>query len=284
MEWIERLNSAMQYLEEHLTEEIDYEQVARVACCSSYHFQRMFTYMADLPLSEYLRRRRMSVAAAELQSGAKILDVALKYGYASPTAFNRAFQSVHGMAPSKVKNPGVTLKAFPPISFTITIKGAVEMNYRIEQKNAFRMVGVSQPMSREVEENFAKVPLLWQRVAQDGTLPRLLAQMDGQPQGVLGVCACNTEEDWRYVIGVASEQPAPEGMEEYQVGAFTWAIFTGQGECPAAIQQLEQRIVTEWLPTSGYEYANGPDVELYLSPDPGKAVFEVWVPVVKKQS
>ena len=114
MEWIERLNQAMDYIEKHITEEIDYERLAQVACCSTYHFQRMFAYMADVSLSEYIRRRRMSLAAEDLQGGAKkIIDVAYKYGYASPTAFNRAFQSVHGVAPSRVREEGVS-----PVSYT----------------------------------------------------------------------------------------------------------------------------------------------------------------------
>ena len=141
MEWIERLNDAISYIEEHLTEEIDYEQLGRIACCSSYHFQRMFTYMAGVPLSEYIRRRKMSLAAVDLQSNhMKIIDTAEKYGYQSPTAFNRAFQSVHGIAPSAVKSGGVAVKSFPPVSFKITVKGVEEMNYRIETKDAFRIV------------------------------------------------------------------------------------------------------------------------------------------------
>lgn len=155
MEWINRLNKTIRYMEEHLTEEIDYEQLAQIACCSPYHFQRMFAYMAEVPLSEYIRRRRMSLAAVDLQDKeAKIIDVAMKYGYTSPTAFNRAFQSVHGIAPSLIRERGTEIKSFPPISFTITIKGVEEMNYRIEQKEAFRIVGVSQPLYSEIEKNF----------------------------------------------------------------------------------------------------------------------------------
>lgn len=123
MEWIERLNKAINYIEEHITEEIDYDQTAAVACCSTYHFQRMFAYMANVSLSEYIRRRRMTRAAVDLQgSEEKIIDVALKYGYTSPTAFNRAFKSIHGVAPSLVKAGGVELRAYPPISFKIMIK------------------------------------------------------------------------------------------------------------------------------------------------------------------
>lgn len=174
MEWIEKLNEAITYMEEHLTDEIDYEQLGKIACCSSYHFQRMFAYMAGVPLSEYIRRRKMSLAAVDLQGkDMKIIDAAYKYGYSSPTAFNRAFQSVHGIAPSALKKEGISVKSFPPITFKITVKGV--------------------------------------------------------------------------------------------------------------IQELERRIVTEWLPTSGYEYGNAPDVEVYLNPDPENARFEVWIPVVKRQ-
>lgn len=284
MEWIERLNKAINYIEENIAKEIEYEQVAKIACCSTYHFQRMFAYMADVPLSEYIRRRRMSLAAVELQNDdKKIIDVALKYGYSSPTAFNRAFKSIHGVAPSVIKKGEITtLKAFPPISFKISIKGAEEMNYRIEKKEAFRIVGVSQPLHTELEKNFEIVPQMWQKVALDGTLQKLIPMMDSQPQGVLGISICNDLEEWKYFISVSSTKSIDNTLDEYTVPAFTWAIFSGEGQCPQAIQELEKRIVTEWLPTSGYEYDNGPDIELYLNPDPQNAKFEVWIPVVKK--
>lgn len=282
MEWIERLNSAIGYIEEHLTDEISYEQLGRIACCSAFHFQRMFTYMAGVPLSEYIRRRKMSLAAVDLQgSDAKIIDVAGKYGYSSPTAFNRAFQSIHGIAPSAVKNEGVSVKSFPPITFKITVKGVEEMEYRIETKEAFRIVGVSVPLQKDIEENFAVIPAKWQEVSTDGTLQKLVGMMNAQPAGVLGVSTCNDTEPWKYYIAVASSGDKG-GFEEYTVPAATWAIFAGKGT-NQSIQELERRIVTEWLPTSGYEYGNAPDIEVYINPDPQNAQYEVWIPVVKKQ-
>lgn len=283
MEWIERLNNSITYLEAHLTEEIDYEALARIACCSAYHYQRMFTYLAGMPLSEYIRRRRMSLAAVDLRSGAeKIVDIALKYGYASPTAFNRAFQRVHGVSPSAVRHGEASAKAYPPIHFKIIIQGVTEMEYRIEKREAFRIVGLSEKMSADLEENFKVVPQMWGRLASENMMPRLLGLMDGEPKGLLGVSVCCDSEDWRYFIAVTSGQPAPEGLDSFEVPAFTWAVFPGRGVCPAAIQELEKRVVTEWLPTSGYEYDNGPDLEVYLSPDPQNAEFEVWIPVVRK--
>ena len=281
MEWIERLNKAIGYIEEHLTEEIDYDRLGRIACCSSYHFQRMFTYMAGIPLSEYIRRRKMSLAAVDLQgSSMKIIDVAGKYGYSSPTAFNRAFQSVHGIAPSAVKNGGVSIKSFPPILFKITVKGVEEMNYRIETKDAFRIVGVSVPLDKDIEKNFTAIPPKLQEISANCTLQRLAGMMDTPPMGVLGVSTCNDEEPWRYYIAVSTSQPCND-LEEYLVPAAVWAVFPGEGT-NESIQELERRIVTEWLPTSGYEYGNAPDVEVYLNPDPGNAKYEVWIPVVKK--
>lgn len=283
MDWIDRMNEAIRYIEENLTDRIEYEKLGQIACCSAYHFQRMFAYIAGVPLSEYIRRRRMSLAAVDLQGGgAKIIDVAAKYGYSSPTAFNRAFQSVHGVSPSSVRAEGAALKSFPPLTIKIVVKGAEEMNYRIETRDAFRVVGRSRPMSREIEQNFVEVPLMWQEAVEDGTLERIIPLMDGQPRGILGVCACSDGEEWRYYIAAATSAEAGDGLEEYVVPAFTWAVFPGSGT-GKSIQELEKRVVTEWLPTSGYEFCDGPDVEVYFDPDPQDTAFEVWIPVRKRQ-
>lgn len=282
MEWMERWNQALQYLEAHLTEGFDERRLAQIACCSPYHFQRVFACLAGVPLGEYLRRRRMSRAAEDLQRGGeRVLDVALKYGYASPTAFNRAFRSVHGVAPSQAREPGVRLKSFPPISFRITVQGVEEMNYRIETKPAFRIVGIAATLKTDLEQNFAEVPGLWQKAAAEGLMPQLAAKMDSEPMGVLGVSITETAQTWRYWIAVSSTQPAQAPFEETVVPAGTWAIFSGEGT-GVSIQELERRAVTEWLPTSGYEYADAPDVEVYLSDDMEHARYEVWLPIRKK--
>ena len=283
MNWTERLNEAVAYIESHLTEDPDPEQLGRIAGCSAYHFQRMFLYLTDMTLTEYIRRRKMTLAAADLQGGdEKIIDVALKYGYTSPTAFNRAFQSVHGVAPSALRRDGVPVRSMSPLVFKISITGVEEMNYRIETKEAFRVVGVSCPLEKEVEKNFENIPRKWQEAKTDGTMEKLCTLMNSSPKGVLGVSVCgNTEEPWKYYIAVASSD-VDESLEEYEVPAATWAIFPGEGS-GRAIQDLEVRIVKEWLPSSGYEYASGPDIEVYLDDDPEHMHFEVWIPVTKKQ-
>lgn len=282
MEWLDRLNSTICYIEENLPGEIKLEEIARIACCSSYHYQRMFAYLADVPLSEYIRRRRMSRAAADLLGGdSKVIDIALRYSYDSPTAFNRAFKSVHGVAPSMVKKCGASLKAYPPISFKITVKGEVGMEYRIEKREAFRILGVTTPLAHEMDENVKTLPLFWQKAAVDGTIGKLCGLMDGPIMGLLGVSNCNATESWKYYIAVASGKPGEDGLEELLVPAATWAVFPGRG-ANTKISELEKRIVSEWLPSSGYEYGNAPDIEVYIDPNPEDGRYEIWIPVTKK--
>lgn len=289
MNWLNQLNEAINYIEDNLDGDIDYERVARIASCSSFHFQRMFSYMAGVPLAEYIRRRRMTKAAFDLQNGAaKVIDVALKYGYESPTAFNRAFQSVHGVSPSAAKNEGVSLKAYQPISFRITIKGETEVNYQIVSKEAFRIVGpkLSCHLSPENQEGFDVCTNFWAQQAQEGAIPKLANMMDNQNvPGILGVSV----GDWKnagefdYYIAASSSKPVPEGMAEYEVPAATWAIFECKGAIPNSIQTMQKRIITEWFPNSGYSYADAPDIEQYTDGDESSDDYTcyIWVPVKK---
>ncbi|WP_455544307.1 AraC family transcriptional regulator [Intestinibacter sp.] len=289
MEWLNRLNNSLDYIEEHIDDKIEYEELARIACCSVYHFQRMFSYMAEMPLSEYIRCRRLTKAAFDLQRGDKVIDVALRYGYDSPTAFNRAFQKFHNVSPSKAQKEGTYLIAHPPISFKITVKGVERMEYSIVKKGEMRIVGAKIRLSRgddgqmsegAMEENFKMVPEFWGTVGQDGRLGKIISMMDSKSKGVLGVSACMANvENWMYYIGVETDKDIVEGLEEYVIPATTWAIFKGRGAMPTAIQDIEKRIVTEWFPTSGYEYGDGPDIEFYLNQDPVNSEFEVWIPV-----
>ncbi len=285
MQWLERLNGAIAYIEEHLSDEIDYTQAAKIACCSTFHFQRMFSYIAGVPLSEYIRRRKMTQAAFLLQQNdTKVIDLALQFGYESPSAFNRAFAGIHGVSPSQARQRGISLRAYPRITFQLSIKGDVEMDYRIENMDAFTILGVKQRFPMNVEENFKTVPLFWQQTTQSGIIPQLLGQMDREPYGLLGVCTCMDGKDFDYYIAAASTKQAPSGMVSYEVPKGTWAVFPCVGAMPKAIQDLQQRIMTQWLPTSGYEYADAPDIEVYFEGDLQSPEYksEVWLPIVKK--
>jgi AraC family transcriptional regulator len=284
MEWLERLNRSVEYIEDNLEDKIDFGEAAKIACCSSFHFQRMFSYMAGVSLSEYIRRRRMTCAALKLQRGeAKVIDLALAYGYDSPTAFSRAFAVIHGLSPSAARQKGALLKAYPRLKFLITIKGDSEMNYKIERCEAFRIVGAMQHFDMTVEESLAKVPQFWAQVMSNGDFARVCELGNAEPCGVLGISTCMNGKDFDYYIACATDKAVPEGMSEFLVPACDWAIFECRGPMPEAIQQLQTRIVTEWLPVSGYEYADAPDIEVYtqgdtLSPDYRSAV---WLPVRK---
>ncbi|WP_304340684.1 AraC family transcriptional regulator [Metaclostridioides mangenotii] len=283
MEWLKKFNDALDYIEDNLKDEIEYEKAAKIACCSTYHFQRMFSYISGTPISEYIRRRRLTLAAFDLQEGDKVIDVAVRYGYESPTSFNRAFQNIHGISPSAAQKEGAYLKAFPRISFKITIKGEAEMDYRIVKKDEFKVVGFKEKLDKDVEVNFEVVPKMWADVAQNGKIAELVPLMNQEPMGVLGVSACmDNQENWEYFISVSTDKETPDGMYEYNVPAHTWAVFSEEGPMPTAIQNLEKRIVTEWLPTSGYEYGDAPDIEVYINADPQHSKFEVWVPIIKR--
>jgi AraC family transcriptional regulator len=282
MEWLNRMNTALEYMENNLDGDISFEKASQFALLSQYQFQRMFSYMAGMPLSVYLRQRRLTKAAFDLQNGDKVIDVSLRYGYDSPTAFNRAFQAVHGISPSVAQKPDVVLKAFPRVSFQIIIKGVTEMEYRIVKKEAFRIVGVRTQLTKDCEENYEFVPGFWSKTRESGIIEKLIGMINAEPMGMLGVITGNAvDEDTYYYIAVSTDKPVQDGMLEFTIPASEWAIFPGLGT-PSSIKELQKRIFTEWLPTSGYEWAKSPEVEVYFNDHPTEIKYEFWLPIVKK--
>lgn len=283
MNWLEQLNQSLVYLEDNLTGEISIDEASRIAHCSSYHYQRMFSYLADVSLGEYVRRRKMSLAGVDLQRGERVIDVALKYGYDSPTSFNRAFKSVHGFAPSKAKNPGTVLKSYPLLNFAIQIRGVTAMEYTIIDKESFKVAGPHLTLGKDMEENQKVIPKFWDEVTKDGRLAQLIPFIGTEMPGILGTSMMGEaeSEEWDYVVAVATDEKI-EGFSTYEIPAAKWAVFSGEGAMPDAIQELQKRIYTEWLPTSGYDYAELPDIEVYLNPDPANSKFQVWFPVKVK--
>ena len=281
MDWLNRMNDALAYIEDNLENEISALKAAQLAYLSEYHFQRMFSYIAGVPLAEYIRRRRLTKAALNLQNGSKVIDVAQRYGYESPTSFNRAFQAIHGITPSAARMQDTMLKAFPRISFKITIKGAAEMDYRIVEKEAFRAVGVRTHIGADIEENYKIISPFWEETVSSGGTKQIFGLMNTEPMGLLAVCVMNEHDNKGcYYICAATDKPVPSGMFEVNVPKHTWAIFSGSGH-PSSIGDLYKRVLTEWLPTSGYELAAMTDVEIYLNDDPVNMKYEVWMPVKK---
>lgn len=291
VEWLQKMNTAIGYIEANLDGEIDMNQVGKIAGCNIYQFQKVFAYMANTSLSEYIRRRRLTRSAFDLQgSDVKVIDVALRYGYDSPTSFTRAFSALHGITPSEAKKDGAAFVSYPPLTFQITVQGAYAMNYRIEAKEAFRVVGSRTqitPPSLEDNRALMEIPEFWGKFGASGGIGRLCSLMNTQIQGVLGVGIGDPEgsKGNYYYIAVASSLPAPEWMHELTVPASTWAIFESIGPNPTAIQNLQRQIYTQWLPNSGYEYnPYAPDIEVYSDGNQQASDYKcwVWLPIIKK--
>lgn len=271
MESLQAFNEAIAYIEAHLMEEIDPEAVARRAGCTYYTFSTMFAYLAGFTLSDYVRRRRLTRAAAMLRApGARVLDVALECGYQSPTAFARAFAVQHGISPREAMREGAKLTSFPAVSFQMTIKGAEKMEYRIEKKQAMRVIGRRWRVSTVGGENFRTIPQIWDGEMADGAWEKYEAFSGA----VVGACAGFGEMEFDYWIGKISEDAMPEGMEALDIAAAQWAIFPCTME---TLQQVTQRIFSQWLPGSGYELEPLPDLELYLEDG-----CEIWMPIRQK--
>lgn len=286
MEWLKNLSSAIGYIERNLAGEISYEEAAKIACCSTYYFQRMFSYVAGISLSEYIRRRRMTQAAFELQTtDSKVLDVALKYGYTSPTSFNRAFQSVHGISPISAKAQGSVLNAYPPIRFSVKIMGGDVMPYRVEEKEAMRIVGIRIPLTVDMEENQKNVPPFWEKTLKSSQFLKICNLSNQSPKGVLGITACQSPDEIYYYIATSTDKPVPKDMFEYEIPAATWVIFESNGHFKESIQNIFRRFLTEWLPFSGYAYAELPDIEVYpiSSERLQSGHSEVWIAVKKEK-
>ncbi len=285
MEWLKKLGKAIDYIEDNLDKEISYDEAARIACCSPYYFQRVFSYVSGVSLAEYIRRRKMTQAAFELQrADSRVIDVALKYGYSSPTSFNRAFQNVHGITPTAAKLGGNVLQAYPSIQFKIEITGGSAMAYRIVKKPPLRIVGIRIPLTSDMEENLRIVPEFWKALLQGKQFLEICRLSNGEPRGILGISVYKNPREIYYYIGVAVNSPAPAGMYGFEIPAATWVIFDNNGRFKEDVQSVFKRFYMEWLPFSGYQYAELPDIEVYpiCSGQPVNGHSEVWIAVVKE--
>lgn len=286
MEWLENLSNVIEYIESHLDKEISYDEIAKRACCSAYYFQRIFTYVAGITLSEYIRQRRMTQAGFDLQrTDMKVLDAALKYGYASPTSFNRAFQSVHGITPAAAKDIGSTLNAYPAIRFSINVTGGNAMTYHIEHKEAMSIVGVRTRLTENMKKNQENIPLFWSEILYSPMFQKIAGLGNTDPAGILGVSVYENPQDIFYYVAASTTRPAPKEMSEYQIPAATWVIFENEDSLKEDVQRVFQRFYTEWLPFSGYEYAGLPDIEVYpvCEEKPTAGHSEVWIAIQKKK-
>ncbi|MEU4129671.1 AraC family transcriptional regulator [Streptomyces wuyuanensis] len=286
---LERLNQAMECIEAHLVERtaepLDVAGLARTALTSEYHFRRMFSALAGMPLSDYVRRRRLTLAGAEVLAGERtLLDIAVRHGYGSGEAFARAFRAVHGVGPAEARRTGAALRSQPRMSFRVIVEGSSSMRYRIVEKGEFRVVGRK-----------ARVPLVHEGMNPDivafvrgvgrETLERMEALSDQEPRGIVSVSdnlddsrAEGTELD--YYHGVVTGAETPEDMTALTVTAGTWAVFEHAGRFPETLQHLWRDVFTQWFPSNPYRSRPGPEIlRTRLSPDATEAEAELWIPV-----
>ena len=285
MEWIDRMKSAIDAIEDSLTETIDIKRIASTAYLSPFHFQRIFLILTGMTVFDYVRKRRLTLAAHELAiSSVKVVDVALKYGYETPESFTKAFRKAHGITPSEARSSGVSLKAFPRISFQLSLKGDKDMDYKIVQKDRFHVTGKAIRVSTVDGNNGQVIANFWVESNGNGTSERVCALAPDKP--LLGVCMEMEDEAFTYLIAVETEEGGSTSQEfvTKEIPNSTWAVFTSIGPMPTAIQKVWERIYQEWFPATGYEHAGGPDLEVYLPGDIRSDDYrcEVWIPILKK--
>lgn len=290
MELLENMNGAMSYIEDNLMDEIDFKEAARIAMSSEFHFKRMFSFLSGVPLSEYIRRRRLTLAAFELNhSPIKIIDLALKYGYNSPDSFTRAFQSLHGITPTEARETGQTLKAYPRLTFQLTIQGGDVMNYRIEEKEAFRIVGLKKRVAIIFEGVNPEIAAMWASLNAE-LIEQLKSLSNVAPSGLISGSANFSEGrmeekgELDHYIGAATTLECPENLASLEVPASSWAVFEAIGPFPETLQQVWGRIYSEWFPSSSYEQLEGPEILWNENKDVTSPKFksEIWIPVSKK--
>ncbi|NUS44796.1 MAG: AraC family transcriptional regulator [Mycobacteriaceae bacterium] len=285
---ISALNRLVALVEEHLTEEFDVEAAARTLGTTEYHLRRMFSSLAGMPLSEYVRRRRMTIAAGDVVRGTDdLLSIAVRHGYGSTEAFGRAFRAVHGVRPSDVRRDGGPLRTQPQLRFRLTVEGSTPMDTRILDRPAFRLVG-----------HAARVPLIHRGVNPHiqrhiAALPqeehaRLKDLGNTEPPGLLQVCAALDPDgaegsELTYLHGVAVSQgtPAPGDLDTIEVPAGRWAVFHTAGPHPQTLQETWAATATEWFPSNPWRLRPGPSIVTVLehADDFSVATCELWLPV-----
>ncbi|MBO3679573.1 AraC family transcriptional regulator [Streptomyces sp. NEAU-YJ-81] len=282
---LERLNKALEHIESHLDQRIETAELARIAVTSEYHFRRLFSALAGIPLSEYIRRRRLTIAGAEVLAGERtLLEIAVRYGYGSGEAFARAFRAMHGVGPGDARRAGAVLRSQPRMSFRLVVEGSSSMRYRVVEKERFHVVGKKVRVPLVHEGVNPRIAEFIRGIGQE-TIGRITALSDQEPEGILGVSdnldpsrAEGTELD--YYHAVVTGAAAPKDLDELVVPAGTWAVFENSGPFPQALQHLWRDVFTQWFPSNPYQSRPGPEIlRTRLSRDAARADAELWIPV-----
>ncbi|NLY74335.1 MAG: AraC family transcriptional regulator [Firmicutes bacterium] len=286
---LKELNQVIDYIEEHLTDELSLELISEYAGVSDYHFRKLFFYLSGLTLSEYVKNRKLSEANKDLLNGAKVTDVAFKYGYQSVDGFTRAFKKWSGFLPSDVIKKGVS-KSFPKLSFVISVKGGISMEFRIEDKPAFNLVGVSKRVPMQFKGVNNEIVKLAESIT-DEQKAEMHSLQNIEPYEIVNAsydadAKFLKEEGYlTHLIGVlTTENQVSDRLEKVPVPACTWAVFPNEGPFPSMLQETMAGIYSEWLPTSDYEVIDAPTFSFTKMGKDKKdyAYSEVWIPVRRR--
>ena len=286
---LKELNQVVEYIEEHLTEDLSLESIANFAGVSDYHFRTVFFHLAGMTLNEYVKNRKLSEANKDLLSGEKVTDVAFKYGYQSVDGFTRAFKKWSGFLPSDVTKTGVS-KTFPKLTFIISVKGGTAMEFRIEEKPAFYLVGVSKRVPMQFEGVNHEIVKLTESITEEQKKEMHTLQ-NIEPYEIVNAsyhADANFQKEEGYLthlIGVlTTKEEISDQLDKVQVEAYTWAIFPNEGPFPSTLQETMAKTYSEWLPSSNYEVINAPHFSFTKMDNHKKdyAYSEVWIPVKHK--
>lgn len=286
---LNELNQVVEYIEDHLTDDLSLDVIAEFAGVSDYHFRKVFFYLSGLTLSEYVKNRRLSEATLDLLNGEKVTDVAFKYGYQSLDGFTRAYKKWSGYLPSEAIKKGLG-KSFPKLSFVISVKGGVNMEFRIEEKPAFNLVGVSKRVPMQFEGINQEIVKLAQSITEEQR-KEMRSLQNIAPREIVNASYeadanfMKEEGHLTHLIGVlTTEEEISPLLEKVPVPAYTWAVFPNEGPFPSTLQNTMANVYAQWLPTSGYEVIQAPSFS-FTKMDPHKqdyAYSEVWIPVRKR--
>lgn len=285
MNWVEGMQNAINYIETNMLEEMDRKEIAKQACVSSFYFQKAFSMLCGYTVGEYIRLRRLALAGTEIASSTeRIIDIAMKYGYDSPDSFTKAFARFHGITPTAVRRDGKTVKMFAPLKIKFTLEGGLIMDYKIVKKASFTLIGVSKQFNMDC--SYKEIPEFWEAHYKTDKCKVVC--------GMYGVCleVKQDEKEFKYLIAdnYIPWNDIPEGFETVTIPEGTWAVFPCKGPMPTALQEVNTKVYSEWLPScADYEIAGGFNIELYSNPndyekgnqDP-EFYSEIWIPINKK--
>lgn len=285
MRWMEAIGDAIDYIEKNITQELTIESIAKKISVSPFYFQKGFAMLCGFTVAEYIRCRRLALAGSELvATGERLIDIAIKYGYDSPDSFTKSFTRFHGATPTAVRKGGATIKSFAPLKIKFALEGGYSMDYKIVEKDAFTVVGLSKVF--QYENAMEVVPQLWAEFNQTAKFDEIC--------GIYGINidANMSGNEFEYLIGDNYDAAAevPEGFVTRTIPAFTWAVFTCKGAMPQAMQDVNKKIFSEWLPNcKDYEIAAGYCIEVYSDPadypngtQDENYASEMWIPVKAK--